>query len=97
MKFDELRKFYKEHFSIGYLGDSLENKLALISLICYVTYKARLKKPDVTYYQIIMKVTNGMGLTEDDIKALAIICEDFGYMCKDILFFIFSFISFVNF
>lgn len=83
MKFDELRRFYKEHFSIGYLGDSLENKLALISLICYVTYKARLKKPDVTYYQIIMKVTNGMGLTEDAIKALAIICEDFGYMCKD--------------
>lgn len=83
MKFEELNNFYKEHFSIGFLGDSLDNKLALISLICYVTYKAKLKKPDVTYYQVIMKITNGQGLTEDVVKALAIICEDFGYMCKE--------------
>lgn len=83
MKFDELNKFYHENYSIGYMGDALENKLALISLICYVTYKAGLKQPDVTYYRVVKKISEKMGLTEEQIKALAIVCEDFGYGCKD--------------
>ncbi len=83
MLFEDLNNLYKQNFSLGYLGKSIENKLALISLICYVTYKYRLKKPDVTYYQVIMKICDGLGFSEDLIKALAIICEDFGYMCTE--------------
>ena len=83
MKFQELEKIYKEHFSLGYFGNTLENKLALIGLICYVTYKAKLKTPDVTYYQVITKIVgNPLGM-EEVIKALAIICEDFGYNCNE--------------
>lgn len=83
MKFEELNKFYKNNFSLGYMGKSIENKLALISLICYVKYKASLKNPDVTYYRVITKICNGKGVSEEQIKALAIICEDFGYCCED--------------
>lgn len=88
MKFDELKKFYSEHFSLGYINASnnrsnIENRMVLISLIDYVTYKAKLKNPDVTHYQIIMKLSQGLGLSDDFIKGLAIVCEDFAYSCKD--------------
>jgi hypothetical protein len=87
MKFKELQKIYKDNFSLGFfnktqddVSSSFEKKIALISLICYVTYKAKLKTPDVTHYQIIMKIGNGLGLSEDLVKSLAVICEDFSYM-----------------
>ena len=83
MKFSELQYLYKEHFSIGYMGKNLDSKLALISLICYVVYKFKQKKPDVTYYQVITKISDGVGLSESQICALAIICEDFGYGCTE--------------
>lgn len=83
MKYKELESFYKEHFSIGNLGSNLETRLALIGLICYVVYKTKQKKPDVTFYQVITKLSERIGLTEDSIKALSIICEDFSYNCTE--------------
>ena len=86
MSFDELRKFYSEHFSTGYLNitpdkgfSSFERKLILISLICYITYKGKLKNPDVTHYQTIVKLSKNLCLPDDFIKGLAIVCEDFAY------------------
>jgi hypothetical protein len=81
MSYDELKKIYIENFSLGYLNTDINNKFALISLICYITMKAKMKKPDVTTYQIIMKIYND--LPEDFIKALAIICDDFSYGCTE--------------
>lgn len=90
MSFDELRRFYSENFSLGYLNlpesnghSPFERKLILISLICYVTYKTKLKKPDVTHYEIIMKFNKNLDLPDNFIKGLAIICEDFSYHCSD--------------
>ena len=90
MSFDELRKFYSEHFSTGYLNitpdkgfSSFERKLILISLICYITYKGKLKNPDVTHYQTIVKLSKNLCLPDDFIKGLAIVCEDFAYSCSD--------------
>lgn len=84
MKYDELRRIYSENFSLHYLNSNdISKKFALISLICYVTYKTQLKKPDVTHYQIIMKVSQNLGLPEDFIKGLAIVCEDFSYGCTE--------------
>lgn len=86
MNYSELRKFYSDNFSLGYINatnkrSSFENRLVLISLICYVTHKNKLKNPDITHYQIIMKMSQNLGLPEDFIKALSIICEDFSYSC----------------
>jgi len=87
MNFQELKKFYNEHFSLGYISNttrsSFENRLVLISLVCYITYKAKQKNPDVTHYEIIMKLSKNLGLPEDFIKGLSIICEDFSYMSND--------------
>ena len=89
MNFNELKRFYSENFSLGYINSKqsnrsvFENKLVLISLICLVTYKAKLKNPDVTHYEIITKLSKNLGLPEDFIKGLAILCEDFSYECSD--------------
>lgn len=88
MKFDELRRLYSENFSLGYISttngrSAIENRMVIISLICYVTYKAKLKNPDVTHYEIIMKLSKNLGLPDTFIKGLAIVCEDFAYSCSD--------------
>ena len=90
MNFDELRRFYSEHFSLGNLNipkteehSVFERKIILISLICYITYKTKLKNPDVTHYQIIMKLSKNSGLPDCFIVGLAILCEDFSFNCSD--------------
>ena len=89
MNFKELKQFYSDHFSIGYLNAStstrspFENRIVLLSLICYVTYKSKLKNPDVTHYQIIMKLSDKLGLPDKFIQGLAIVCNDFSYQCTE--------------
>lgn len=89
MNFNELRKFYSENFSLGYLNvpdtkehSSFERKLILISLICYVVNKNKPKNPDLTHYALLYKLNGTLHLPDDFIKGLAIVCEDFGYQCN---------------
>lgn len=81
MRYDELRNFYADNFSLGNLATDIKNKFALISLICYIVHNMKAKKPDVSYYQVIYKIDPQ--LPEEFIKALAIICEDFSYGCTN--------------
>lgn len=88
MSFNELRDFYADNFSLGYINSghnrsSIEERFVLISLICYITYKSKLKNPDTTHYQIIMKLSKNLGLSDTFLKGLAIVCEDFSYQCTD--------------
>ena len=89
MTYKELDQFYADNYSIGYLSSKagerspFENRLVLISLICYVKYKTSLKFPDVTHYQIIMKLSDKLGLPENFIKGLSIVCKDFSYQCTE--------------
>ena len=88
MNFNELKRFYSDNFSLGYISSghnrsAIEERFILISLICYITYKAKLKNPDTTHYEIIMKLSKNLGLPETFIKGLAIVCEDFSYDCTD--------------
>lgn len=80
LPFDEMRTYYFNNYSLGNLGIDINKRFALISLICYLTYEFKKKKPDVTYYQVIRKIDEQ--LPEDYAKKLAILCEDFGYNCK---------------
>ena len=75
MNFLELTQFFKENYGTGYLNPeatdkmtSFERKLELISLINYITYKNKLKNPDITHYQIIMKLSKNLGLPDEFIK-----------------------------
>ena len=89
MTFKELDSFYNEHYSIGYLNASkgsrspFENRIVLVSLICYVTYKTSLKHPDTTHYAVIKKVSDKLGLPENFLIGLSIVCKDFSYQCTD--------------
>lgn len=86
MNFEELRRFYSENYSLGYLNlsesdghSSFERKLILISLINYLYDKNKAKNPDLTYYSLIYKLSKNLGLPDKFIKGLAIVCEDFAY------------------
>ena len=86
MNFNELKRFYSEHYSLGYLNlpatkehSSFERKLILISLINHITYKTKLKNPSITHYEVIMKLSKNLGLPEEFLMGLAIVCEDFAY------------------
>lgn len=81
--YKELLRCYQENFSLGYFNTDIKNKFALISLICYVTYKAKEKKPDVTHYEIIMQLTKNQSLPDAMVKRLAVICDDFAYGCTE--------------
>lgn len=88
MKFTELRQFYSDNFSLGYINSgngrsSIENRFVLISLINHITYKTKLKNPDTTHYMIILKLSKNLGLSDDFLKGLAIVCEDFSYSCTE--------------
>ena len=89
MTYRELDSFYSENFGIGYLNSSqttrspFENRLVLISLICHITYRTKLKNPDITHYQVIMKLADKLGLPEKFLIGLSIICKDFSYQCTE--------------
>lgn len=76
--FEELRTYYKDHFSLCYTGSDYNTKVALISLIC-ITYGEVSKKKSVTYLEVIKAISKGIDLPEDFLWTLAIICEDYSY------------------
>lgn len=82
-KFEELHSYYMRNFSMGHIDADINSKFALISLICYLTFKAKAKRPDVTHYQVIMQLSKTNPLPENFVKGLAIMCEDFGYGCTE--------------
>ena len=81
--YDELRKMYSKYFSLGYLNTTINNKFALVSLICFLTFKAKSNKPDVTHYKVIKSITKDSFYPEDFLKGLAVVCEDFSYGCTN--------------
>lgn len=77
--YQELSDFYFRYFSLGYLNTDIGSKFALISLTCFLTKQARLKNPDATPYQVLIKI---VGDTPENkswefLKSLAVICNDF--------------------
>lgn len=82
MNYSELETIYKKYFSLGYMNTDINTRFALVSLICYITKRLKSKHPDVTYYQVIYKLAENY-IPEDNIKGLAILCEDFAYGCTE--------------
>lgn len=78
----DLNKLYIENFSLGYLGKDISTKFALISLICYLTYKAQNKDPTITYTKVIRSLAKDL-LSREEQESLVIICSDFGYGCTE--------------
>jgi len=78
----ELKSIYSDYFSLKY-ACSLEDKFALIGLICYITNKLRIKNPDITCWEVIAKIAFKEGTFTDEyvqsLRGLSIMCEDFMY------------------
>lgn len=81
--YTKLSDLYSKYFSLGSLGESINLKFALISLLGYVVNSMKKKKPGTTYYGVTAKLAEKTGLDEDTIQAIAIIAEDFSYGCTD--------------
>ena len=80
LPYEKLQELYKKYFSLSYLGNDINNKFALISLVCYLTYKLKAKNPDITHWTVLYNINNkGVSrVPEDVLKGLAVICSDLG-------------------
>lgn len=88
MNFNELKRFYSENFTLGYISGNtnrspIENRMVLICLICYIVEKNKPKNPDLTHYALLYKLNKNLNLPDDFLKGLAIVCEDFSYQCHE--------------
>lgn len=79
--YPDMQRLYNRYYSLGYLNTDINAKFALISLVGYLAFKLKQKKPDVTPYQVIRKIV-GDDLPEDFIKGVAVVVDDFSYGCK---------------
>lgn len=85
MSYEELKSFYRDNFGLSFLNTSIEERLALVGLICNVTHEFKKKKPMVTCYQVIMKIMDNYNVTqsmERFLTGLSIICEDTMLNCS---------------
>lgn len=86
--YEKVRTIFNKYFSTGSLSTTLENKLALIAMICFVTNSINKKKDplsQVTCYQVICKIGKDFPLEaqQDFFKSLGAICDDLMYGCTE--------------
>lgn len=81
LTYEEKKKLYSQHFSLGNLTTDITNKFALVALICFITNEKNKQSPGTTCYSIIESLTRESKLPEDYKETLAIICEDYMFMC----------------
>ena len=48
--YEEMQAIYSKYFSLGFLGSDINEKFALISLICYITEKMKKQKKWIISY-----------------------------------------------
>ena len=77
--YEDLKNIYSRWFSLGGIAGEIDNKFALISLICTIVSAQRKKTPNISCYEIIKKIVakGNNPLTDDYIIGLSIVCEDF--------------------
>ena len=61
--YTKLSDLYRKYFSLGSLGESINLKFALISLLGYMVNSMKKKKPGVTYYEVTAKLAEKTGFT----------------------------------
>ena len=56
--YEELRNIYTKYFTMRNMGADINNKFGLLSLVGFLTDKARQKNPDASCYQVLIKITD---------------------------------------
>lgn len=77
--YKDLQNVYTKWFSLGGIAGEIDNKFALISLVCTLTAAQKKKNPDVTCYEVLRKIISKgkLQLTNEYVYGLSIVCEDF--------------------
>ena len=60
ISFEKVLAIYDKYFSLGYLNTDVSDKLACISLTCYLTNALREKGQKVNCYQVLLQVGKDM-------------------------------------
>lgn len=81
-EYNTLKEYYNRYFSLRNLGTDINNKFALISLVCYITSIKKQKDPTWTCWSTLYKVNQGI-VPENILIGWSIICEDFLYGCSE--------------
>ena len=86
--YEEKHQVYQRIFSLGYLNsEDMNDRLILISLVALVHQKMKLKNPDITPLDILVKITGEKeknSVFYQFLETLAIIVENFSYCTKRI-------------
>lgn len=85
ISFEKLLRIYRKYFSLCYINDNTDRKLALIALVCYLTNELKKKDKNITCYDVLLKIGKDFPDLEKNtfLKSLACICEDIMYGCKE--------------
>lgn len=81
ISFDKLLAIYEKYFSLGYLNTDVSDKLACISLTCYITNELRNKGKKINCYEVLLQIGKDMTKTQKEtfLKSLGVICESLMY------------------
>jgi hypothetical protein len=84
ISFDKLLAIYDKYFSLGYLNTDISDKLACISLTCYITNELRKKGKKSTCYDVLLQIGKDLPDLEKNtfLKSLGAICESLMYGSK---------------
>ena len=84
ISFDKLLAIYTKYFSLGYLGNDNNDKLAIIALVCYVTNELNKKGKNLTCYDVLLQIGKDFPdyVKNTFFKSLGVICQDLMYCCK---------------
>lgn len=79
MGYEAKKELYDKLFSLGVMGEHMDNKLILISLLGLTYQKVKEKNPNVTPFAILQQIS---GKYKDDLykqtlEALSILVQDF--------------------
>lgn len=79
--FEKVLAIYEKYFSLGYLNSDVSDKLACISLTCYITNELRKKGKKVNCYEVLLQIGKDFPKTEKEtfLKSLGAICESLMY------------------
>lgn len=75
--YNSLTRTYAQYFSLSHFNVDCQQRMALVFLICFLTDKAKAKKPDTTCWTILYALNKEVDLPDEAIMGLSLVCQDF--------------------
>lgn len=79
---ETFKELFHDKMFIGIpVSQDVGDKIALISMICQLTWLLKQKKPGLDHYQVIRMCTKNKVYSDELITSLALVCDWFGEGC----------------